>query len=227
MAQVDLVEFLQTVPLFSDLEPDALHLLAEVSRLKPAPKGYFLFFQDDPGEAAYVVYSGVVAIVLTTADGRELVINEMRPGECFGELALLEDAPRSAGAVAREDSQVVRMPRREFMTQLESQPILMRRLLDTIAGRLRNSGERESALAFLNAPARMARFLLHRAEEDSQTGDLVEISQEELSLYIGVTRQTVAKILGGWRRDGWIITGRGRIMLVDLKALRHLAEEPV
>jgi CRP-like cAMP-binding protein len=101
----------------------------------------------------------------------------------------------------------------------------MRTLLETIASRLVNSGERESALAFLHAPARIAHFLIQRAIEEEGQDDLVSLSQEELSQHIGVTRQTVAKILGDWRRDGLIITGRGKIMLVDMAALQRLAEE--
>jgi CRP-like cAMP-binding protein len=99
----------------------------------------------------------------------------------------------------------------------------MRRLLDAFAQRLRASSERESALAFMTAPARLARLLLQNVATDSLTGPLVTISQEELAQRVGVTRQTVAKVLGGWRRSGWIITGRGRIMLVDRVALKRLA----
>lgn len=222
----ELRAFLVTVPIFADLDDRALDSLARVSHISRLAKGQYLFFQDDPGEAAYVVHKGTIAIVFTTADGRELVINEMLVGDCFGELALLLGEPRSAGAVAREASEVVRIPRIDFLAEVETQPKLMRQLLETVAGRLVSSGERESALAFLNAAARVARFLIHRAQQEGETSDLVTISQEELAQYIGVTRQTVAKILGQWRRSGWIITGRGKIMLVDFKELIRLAEEP-
>jgi CRP-like cAMP-binding protein len=224
MSSLDLQRFLCSVPIFADVDRRALELLAQVSVVKRVPKGQFLFFQDDPGEAAYIVVKGTIGIVLTTPDGRELVINEMHSGDCFGELALLQGEPRSAGAVAREDSTIVWIPCREFLAEVEAEPRLMRQLLETMADRLRNSGERESALAFLNANARLARFLLQRSEEEELL-DLVTISQEEIAAFIGVTRQTVAKILGEWRRDGWIITGRGKIMLVDRKALLQLAEE--
>ena len=220
-----LIDFFNTVPIFTGLNEGALGKLASVSHLKRISKGQVLFLQGDSGRAAYVVYQGVIAILFTTADGRELVINEMREGEFFGELALLLDQPRSASALAREDSQVIRIPREEFLALVEAEPKLMRNLLDTIAGRLVNSGERESALAFLHAPARTAHFLLGRAAEEEGQDDLVSLSQEELAQHIGVTRQTVAKILGEWRRDGWIITGRGRIMLVNLEALGTLAKE--
>ena len=224
MTDEEILTFLRTVPTFSGLDESSLKYLARVSHIRRLHKGEVLFYQDDVGDAAYVVQNGVIDIVFTTADGRELVINEMLVGDCFGELALIQEEPRSAGAIAQEDSEVVWIPRREFMAGVESKPELMRQLLETVANRLRSSGERESALAFLDAATRLARLLILRAAQEDESGDLVTISQEELSRYIGVTRQTVAKILGQWRRRGWIITGRGRIMLVDLKALRQLAE---
>jgi CRP/FNR family transcriptional regulator, cyclic AMP receptor protein len=216
--------FLKRVPLFSGLDEAALALLARVSRTRQLPKGYVLFSRDDPGDAAYVVRSGCITILLTTPDGRELVINEMRPGDCFGEVALLTGQPRSAGAVAREASEVVVIPREEFLAEVESEPKLMRHLLETIAQRLRLGTEREGALAFLDAPQRLARILLQLDREASADG-FVTISQEEIAQHIGVARQTAAKILGQWRRAGWIITGRGKIVLLNRAALRRRAEE--
>ncbi len=85
----DLVPFLKRVSVFSELNDSALAVLARVSQIKSMRKGTVLFSQDDPGTAAFVVRSGSVAILLATLDGRELVINEMHSGDCFGELALL------------------------------------------------------------------------------------------------------------------------------------------
>jgi CRP-like cAMP-binding protein len=222
-SQNELADYLAGIPLFRDLDREALLSISHVSRLVQLPKGYVLFIQEDVGDAAYLVHEGAIAISLTMPDGRELVINEMRQGDFFGELALLGGELRSASAIARIPSEVIRIPRAEFLHLVETQPGLMRQLLETIGQRLRSSGERESALAFLDAPARVAKFLLQRGRQDSDRGDLVRISQEELAQHVGVTRQTVAKILGSWRREGWIITGRGRIMLVDQAALARLS----
>ncbi len=198
--------------------------LADASHLWRVPKGRILFSQTDAAEAFYVVRSGCIAIVLSTPDGRELVINEMGPGDYFGELAIVTDQPRSTGAVAREASEVIAISREAFLAALESEPKLMRQVLQTTAQRLRHSSERESALAFLDAAARLARILLQLDRQSSADG-FVTIAQEELAQYVGLTRQTVAKILGQWRRAGWVITGRGKIMLLNRAALRRQAEE--
>lgn len=220
----ELIPFLKTVPLFADLSDPALAVIASVARLKRISKNVTIFDKDDPGDAAYVVRKGTIAITLNSVDGRELVIYEMHPGDCFGELALLTNQPRSAGAIAREASEVLAIPRAEFMAELSAQPQVMRHLNEIIAQRLRQSTERESALAFLDADTRLARILLHLDRQSSSEG-YVTISQDELSKRTGVARQTAAKTLGKWRRAGWIITGRGRIVVLDHGALRRLAEK--
>lgn len=217
----DVLPFLRDVPLFADLNDSAVAVFARVSHLKKLAKGAILFNQEDCGEAAYIVRSGGLDIILCTADGRELVINAMRAGDCFGELALLTGGPRSASAVANAPSELIVIPRQAFLTELEREPKLLQHLLMTLAGRLRASGERESALAFLDAPARLARVLLELDRASRKEG-YVTISQEELAQRIGATRQTTAKILGQWRRKSWIITGRGRIVVLDRNPIRKM-----
>ena len=213
------------MPLFADLNDRALTALARASRAWRVPKGKTLFNQSDPAEAVYVVRSGCVAILLGSLDGRELVINEMRAGDCFGELALVTGQPRSTSAVAREASEVISIPREAFLAELEAEPKLMRHVLETTARRLRVSSERESALAFLDAPARLAQVLL-RLDRQVSTDGYMTISQEELAQRVGLARQTVAKTLGQWRRAGWLLTGRGKIVLLNRAALRRQVEEP-
>ncbi len=219
----ELYSFLRRVPLFHDLDESALRIFARVAHLKNVPRHTFLFYQDDQGDAAYVIRSGEILILLTTSDGRELVINTMHAGECLGELALLTNAPRTASALAQQDSQVIALPRAEFLNELERQPKLMRHILEITAQRLRASTERERALAFLDAPARLASVLLELDLAASDVG-FITLSQDALAQHIGVARQTTAKILGQWRRAGWILTGRGKLVILDRAALRKLAQ---
>ncbi len=214
--------FLRQVPLFAGLDEAALDDLARVSYIRRVPKGCVVFNLGDEGNAAYIVRSGSIAIVVDTRDGRELALSDMRPGDCFGEMALLTGAPRSATAIAREPAELVLIARREFLEGLAAQPVVMQRVIQTLCDRLRLSTERESALAFMDAPARLARVLLELERKASARGFLT-ISQEELSRHAGITRQTTVKILAGWRRKHWVITGRGKIMILDRAALGRAA----
>jgi CRP-like cAMP-binding protein len=216
-------EFLAGLPLFAGLSRTRLAAMAQECRFRRVPRGSYLFFQGDPADALYVVRSGSFVLLLSSPDGRELVINEMRPGDCFGELGLLTGHSRSTAAVARApgDSEVLVIPRDPFLALLEAEPLLSRRLLETTAERLRSSSQREAALAFLDAEARLARVLMGLDQAASERG-YVTISQEELAQRACLTRQTVAKTLGRWRRRGWLITGRGHIMLLNRAQLEQL-----
>jgi CRP/FNR family cyclic AMP-dependent transcriptional regulator len=216
--------FLGKVPIFSDLSEASLLVLAQASRSMHVEKGQFIFLQDDPSEKAYMVRSGLISIILESLDGRKLVINEMRSGDFFGEVGLLTRQTRSSSAIARTDGELLVLSRQAFITVLDTEPVLVRRLLELTAIRLRESSERESALAFLDAQGRLARLLLHLGEQELEKG-YITISQEELAERTGQTRQTVAKALGRWRRSGWLITGRGRIMLLKHAALADLELE--
>ncbi len=219
----DIAALLRGVPLFADLSDPALALVGRVCRRRDVPKGTFLFCQNDAADAAYIVYTGAINIILGTSDGRELVINEMHPGDCFGELALVTGGLRTASAMAKEHCELIVIPRDEFLNQVQAQPKLMKHLLVTMAERLSASSERESALAFLDVPARLVRILLELDHQASKDG-FVTISQEELAQRVGATRQTTAKILGRWRRKDWIITGRGKIVVLNRAALKKTAE---
>jgi len=217
----NVLDFLEGVPLFANISETSLSSLARECRIKHVEKGGVLFFQTDPSESAYIVKSGNISIILNSSDGREMVINEMHAGDLFGELGVLTKKPRSASAIARTKSELLVFPNSIFLQMIETEPRLMFQILEITANRLQMSGKRESALAFLDAQARLARLLLELEEQEQDKG-YVTISQDELAHHTGLIRQTVAKALGKWRRAGWLITGRGRILILNKKALEEL-----
>jgi CRP/FNR family transcriptional regulator, cyclic AMP receptor protein len=222
--RIALIQSLRCMPVFADCDDAVLRKLAATCRLRHLPKGSMVFFQGDPGEALYLVLSGSISIILTSPDGRELVINEVRPGDFFGEISIITKQPHSASAITREKSELIMIPAVPFLELLDCQPLAVRRLLESTAQRLYASSSRESALAFLDAAGRIVRILLQLDQENAEKGYMI-LSQEELAQRTGLTRQTVAKILGRWRRAGWLLTGRGRIMLMNRPALQQVAEQ--
>jgi len=220
----DRLAALRRFPLCDGLGEVTLAALARASVLKPIAQGEYLFLQGDPPEAIYLVHGGAIAVTLSSADGRELVINEMRAGDCLGELGVLTRQPRSATAVALSESLVSAIPSAIWWDALRAEPELARRLLVLTAERLRASSEREAILAFMDAEARVARLLLFLDRLNEDKG-YITISQADLGRWAGLTRQTVATILGRWRRRGWLLTGRGRIVLLDYARLGQVGQQ--
>jgi CRP-like cAMP-binding protein len=216
-----ILSFLTSLPLFAELSESSLLALAGESTFQQMEKGEALFFQSDDSESVYVVCTGKISIVLNSLDGREMIINEMHPFDLFGELGILTKKSRSTSAIAAMKSEVLVITSRAFRHVIDAEPQLAVRLLEIAADRLQRSGKRESALAFLDAQARLARLLLQLEKQEQDKG-YVTISQEELAHHTGLIRQTVAKALGKWRRAGWLITGRGRILILNRKALEDL-----
>lgn len=221
---LEIFDFLSKQPLFRELRSDTLNSLAAAASVRKRQRGNYIFFQGDPADGVYILRSGLIAIVLDSPDGRELVINELRPGDCLGELAVITNQNRSTSALALTDCELLIIPSPAFQAALDSDNTLSRRVMEMTAERLRSSSERESALAFFSAEGRLARILLNLDRRASARG-FITISQEELAQRTGLTRQTVAKALGRWRRFGWLVTGRGRIMVLDKLALHHVQEK--
>ncbi len=220
----DLGHLLQGMPLFHGMSASTIKLLAHSGFRKKLEKGAHLFYREDPADDFYLLLEGEIILMLTSPDGRELIINEMEPGDFFGELALLTGQPRSADAVARLPADLVVIPRQAFFAVLDCEPGFARRLLEATAQRLGRTSEFQNSLAFLDAQARLARVLLKLDTQNKNRG-YITISQEELAQRSGLIRQTVAKTLGQWRRNGWLLTGRGHIMLLNRNALRMLFKE--
>src|SRR4030088_2374066 len=100
-------DFLATIPLFSGLQRDELQRFADLTRERSYPKGSVILFQDDPGDSLFVLRSGRVKVVLIGEDGREVILGVLEPAAHFGELALIDDEPRSARVIAMGDAQLL------------------------------------------------------------------------------------------------------------------------
>ena len=223
LAAPEVLAFLCRVPLFSRLQETSARRLAAACRVRQLDKGERIFLEAGEAECAYLIRSGRISIVLSSPDGRELAIEELHAGEIFGEVGLLTRKTHCAGAVARSRSELLVIPRGPFLEMLDQEPQLTRRLLEITADRLHRSTSREMALAFMNAHSRLAGYLLALEEQERDKG-YITASQEDLARGTGLIRQTVAKALGRWRRDGWLLTGRGRILILDRKALEQVEQ---
>ena len=219
---------LQRSPLFRGLTPPALERIAELAGQRSFRNGEIVFSQGDPGDALYAVVTGKIRISAGAADGREMFLNIMEPGDTFGEIALLDGGTRTASATATLPSELVTIRREHFLGLLEREPRVALELLRLCGERLRwTSGLVEDA-ALLKAPARLAKRLLSLGRlhgEPSRKGVTLRISQEDLASFLGVSRQVVNQYLQGWKGRGWVQLGRGVVTVRDEVAIRNAAQE--
>jgi CRP-like cAMP-binding protein len=214
---------LQRSPLFRGLAPAVLERIAALATQRSYRRGEVLFRSGDAGDALLGVVSGRIRISTGNAEGREIFLNIMEPGDTFGEIALLDGGPRTATATAIEPSELVSLRRGPLFELLEREPKTALELLKLCGERLRwTSGLLEDSV-FLDAPARLAKRLLSLGElhgEKTAAGDRVRISQEELASFLGVSRQAVNEQLQDWKARGWVALGRGSVTVQDAAALK-------
>lgn len=219
---------LQRSPLFRGLPPAALERLAELAMQRAYRAGEIVFSQGDPGDALYAIIAGRVRISTGAADGREIFLNIMGPGDTFGEIALLDEGTRTASATATEAAELVSIRRDHFRGLLEREPPLALELLRLCGQRLRwTSGLLEDA-ALLDAPTRLAKRLLILGElhgRRTATGIVLRISQEDLASFLGLSRQAVNQQLQVWKAAGWIALGRGSVTVQDEAAIRRASQQ--
>jgi len=219
---------LQGSPLFRGLPQPVLERIAGLAVQRSYRNGEIIFSQGDPGDALYAVVTGKIRISAGAADGREIFLNIMEPGDTFGEIALLDGGTRTASATATAASELVSIRREHFLGLLEREPRVALELLHLCGERLRwTSGLVEDA-ALLHASARLAKRLLSLGQlhgERTGNGMLLRISQEDLASFLGVSRQVVNQYLQGWKDRGWVELGRGIITVRDEVAIRNAAQE--
>ena len=218
---------LKKVPFFTQLKHDEATTLAE--RLVPRSfnANSIIFHLGDPGGLLYIITRGKVKIAHSTPDGQEALLAILGTGDFFGELALLDDAPRSATAEAIEATETLTLHREEFIRFLNSNPGFAYHVMQTLAKRIRHLNDQISDVFFLDLNGRLARTLLNLAEQHGREvtdGTLIDISltQTDLAEMTGATRVSINKTLGRFRRAKWVRVKGRHLILLDTPALRNL-----
>lgn len=218
-------EFLATVPLFRDLDAGETARFAQLVRERTYVRGSVIVFEDDPGDALFVVRRGRVKVVLIAPDGREVILGLLGVGEHFGELTLIDDEPRSAHVVAMEDAELLVLRREDFRRRVEENPAVAWALLQELSRRLRRADDKIGALVLLDVPGRIAHLLLDASAEVGGAAIDKPLTHQTIAQLIGASRETVSRTIREFVEHGWISTERRRIQLIDRGALEHRARQ--
>lgn len=227
-----IMEALRGVALFRDLpDPDLSGLAARVIR-RHYERDQLIFTQGERGDGLCIVVQGHVGITRQSPDGAELLLTLAGPGEYFGELALFDGAPRSAGATAMEECRLLVLPRDAFRAFLEAHPAALWTCLAVIVGLLRRLTAVADDIALLDLRGRLARCLLRLAaqgtiavagERPARDGAAMRITQQHLANMLGATRERVNKQLQALGEEGIIALERGQVRILDRARLEKVA----
>ena len=213
------LEILRSVPILSGVPESDLVALASACRDRTFPAGQIILRQDAPGDSLYVLIDGQVKVVLIGEDGREVILSVLGAGAVFGEMSLLDDAPRSAHVIAMTHCSALTLHRAAFHERLRASPDLCMALLAALSSRLRRADDRIRALSLLDVNGRVAHLLLQQAADAGSDTFPRRLTHQTMAELIGASRETVSRTLRHLTDRGVISIARRQVVLLDRAAL--------
>ena len=206
---------------FRGLDEQARLAMVEHATRRVVDKGQMVCWQDDPGDAMFVLLEGSVKLVVCSRDGELIELHRHDAPATFGELALLDGGPRSASAEAVVRSTVLVVTRPELLALLRNNDQVAEALLRTLGAIVRRTTRQISDLAFLSLQGRVAAKLLDLTP--SGQARTRRITQVELATMVGGARQTVNQALRSLESRGYIRSAGRMFEILDREQLRRLA----
>jgi CRP/FNR family transcriptional regulator, cyclic AMP receptor protein len=225
---VKIISLLSRTSLFGSLPADDLTACARAFRERRLTKGQTLFLRGDPGTHVYLMETGRVRLAISNANGRRLSFQIAVEGDLFGEIAALDDQPRTADATALTDVTIHCLESRVFREIWSTRPAMATRLVVFLCRRLRHMTDQIESVALEPLEVRLARFILssldgHRPPPGKRIPVEFGISQGELSQLVGATRPKVNAAIASLEKAGAVRRTLDRLFC-DPDALARIAQ---
>ena len=209
-------KLLKRIPFLSSLTPAHLREVYQLAREVPLAAGQSVFAKREDADAMFIVLSGRIKIFTDSAGKKRKTFAYLKEGEFFGEMALIEDLPRTASAQAVEPTRLLWIRKTDFQRLLARDPRLALYLLKTVCARLRRANEDLEGMLFRNILGRVAKVMLDQAKRSGEPWNAglalkERFTQQELADLVGTTREPLTRALSSLRRAGLVgVTGDGR-----------------
>jgi len=211
---------IRNVPMFSLLSGVQLLLLAQVLLRKPYPRNSTVVAAGDPSDALYIVISGRLKVTISDKEGREAILAILNRGDFFGEMGLIDQAPRSATVVTIESCELLTITRTDFMKCLQKNFDLAMNVIRGLVERLRQADKKIGSLALMDVCGRVARLLMEMAETvDGQKVVTRKLPKKQIAKMIGASREMVSRVMKEMETSGHIEVRAHGILLRDSLAL--------
>ena len=230
LEKADRVDTLRRVSFFSHLADETLQSLAEAAISKSWGKGEIIFSEGMPCPGLFVVHSGAVKIFKTSLKGREQVLTIETAGRAVAELAVLDEGPYPASAMAMDEATTMLLIlKQDFHNLCRRHPEIGFRIIKALAGRFRKLVGLVEALAFLEVGQRLAKFLFERAiQQGKGSNGQVEFtlgrSHQELASQIGTVRELVSRSFGRFQEQEILSVKNRTITILNMDRLKEEAE---
>jgi CRP/FNR family cyclic AMP-dependent transcriptional regulator len=201
------LESLRAIPLFSSVKDSDLDAIASLVIERRFPKHKTIVEEGLPGDYMYIIRQGRVSVSKLSDDGREKILEFLDAGDFFGEMSLLDNAPRSASVRTLSETRILALSRKDFLHVLGRSPDLAMAVIQELTRRLRQIDEQASSLSFQRVKERTVGLLQRLAKEEShRAGRRVTppLTHQQIADMIGTSRETVTRALKGLKQRGWL-----------------------
>jgi CRP/FNR family transcriptional regulator/CRP/FNR family cyclic AMP-dependent transcriptional regulator len=201
------LDTLRNIPLFSSVRDADLEAIASLLIERRFPRHKTIVEEGLPGDYMYILCEGRVQVSKLSDDGREKIREFLEDGDFFGEMSLLDNAPRSASVRALADTRILALSRADFLAVLRRSPDLAMAVIQELTRRLRRVDDQASSLSFQRVEERTKGLLTRLAKEDPQNvGRRVTpaLTHQQIADMIGTSRETVTRALKLLKEHGWL-----------------------
>jgi CRP-like cAMP-binding protein len=216
------LEFLRAIPYFSGLNTAELDSINRFIFEKTAERGEMILVEGDPAQVLFFAVSGAVKVFKTSAEGKEQILNIVRPGDSFGDIPIFDGGPNPASAQAMGPVVLYGIRRSDLEVILQNHPQVALNVTRVLAGQARHLGSLVEDLSFRNVIGRVARILLEHARDGD--GPLPRLTQQEMAAMAGTVREVVGRSLKALEEEGAIRLERHRIVVTNREALRDTVD---
>ena len=207
---------LKTVPLFAGFQNEQLRALVSVVTHRSVPRASTIMAAGDPIDSLYIIVSGRLKVMMGEANGKEVILSILGPGEFFGEIGLIDDSPRSASVVSIEPCELLSVTKHDFRKCLADNFEMSMTLMRGLARRLREADRKIGSLAMLDVYGRVARLLLDMSEVVN--GEKVvtkKLPKQDIAKMVGASREMVSGVMKDLQMSGYIEIRGSTIVLRD------------
>ncbi|OGW44559.1 MAG: hypothetical protein A2Y66_00480 [Nitrospirae bacterium RBG_13_41_22] len=213
------IEFLRNIQLFSSLSDEELLHVSSSIMLKEFKKNEVILYEQDTNEFMYIILFGKVRVIQTTEDGKEIILATHKSNELFGEISLIDGKTSPATVLATETSLIAIISKKDFYSLLIHQSKVLEKMLQILCSRLRESWKRIEILNFKDASQRIKMlFLLLSHDNGQKTPEGVvlniKLTHQNIADMVGLTRETVTRVIDKFRRDGEIKVLKDKCILL-------------
>jgi CRP-like cAMP-binding protein len=221
--------FFRRFALFAELDDRELASIAAVAKTRRYAKDDVIFHADESGDVFCLIKEGQVKVTMISPEGKEIILSLLGTGEFFGEMALIEDEPRSATVVATEPLELVTIWRSDFLQILAENFSITKKVLMEMSHRLRNASNRIESLATMDVYGRLARFFLDLAREQGKSLDngyvaVTRPTHQAIANMIGTSRETVSRLIHDLMRQNLLLS-EGKTIYLRKSALDQFRAE--